>query len=140
MRIMLDTNVLLSSLLFPSERMNRMMRFILEGHRLVLSSFVVDELIYVVRRKFPGKLQAVESLLTAMSFELTYTPQELKTGLFEIRDAKDYPVLYSAILEGVDILITGDKDFSDVEIEHPEILTPAQFIDRYVGEYTKRSR
>lgn len=66
MRIMLDTNVLLSSLLFPSERMNRMMRFILEGHRLVLSSFVVDELIYVVRRKFPGKLQAVESLLTAM--------------------------------------------------------------------------
>lgn len=134
MRIMLDTNVLLSSLLFPSERMNRMMRFILEGHRLVLSSFVVDELIYVVRRKFPGKLQAVESLLTAMSFELTYTPQELKTGLFEIRDAKDYPVLYSAILEGVDILITGDKDFSDVEIEHPEILTPAQFIDRYVGE------
>ena len=134
MRIMLDTNVLLSSLLFPSERMNRMMRFILEGHRLVLSSFVVDELIYVVRHKFPGKLQAVESLLTAMSFELTYTPQELKTGLFEIRDAKDYPVLYSAILEGVDILITGDKDFSDVEIEHPEILTPAQFIDRYVGE------
>lgn len=134
MRIMLDTNVFLSSLLFPSERMNRMMRFILEGHRLVLSSFVVDELIYVVRRKFPGKLQAVESLLTAMSFELTYTPQELKTGLFEIRDAKDYPVLYSAILEGVDILITGDKDFSDVEIEHPEILTPAQFIDRYVGE------
>lgn len=134
MRIMLDTNVLLSSLLFPSERMNRMMRFILEGHRLVLSSFVVDELIYVVRRKFPGKLQVVESLLTAMSFELTYTPQELKTGLFEIRDAKDYPVLYSAILEGVDILITGDKDFSDVEIEHPEILTPAKFIDRYVGE------
>lgn len=130
---MLDTNVLLLSLLFPGERMNRMMRFILEGHRLVLPSFVVDELIYVVRRKFPGKLQAVESLLTAMSFELTYTPQELKTGLFEIRDAKDYPVLYSAILESVDILITGDKDFSDVKIEHPEILTPAQFIDRYVG-------
>lgn len=134
---MLDTNVLLSSLLFPSERMNRMMRFILEDHRLVLSSFVVDELIYVVRRKFPGKLQAVESLLTAMSFELTYTPQELKPGLFEIRDAKDYPVLYSAILEDVDMLITGDKDFSDVEIEHPEILTPTQFIDRYVGGVDK---
>lgn len=46
MRIMLDTNVLLSAILFPSERMNRMMRCIFEEHRLVLSSFVVDELGY----------------------------------------------------------------------------------------------
>lgn len=41
MRVMLDTNVLLSALLFPGERMNLMMRFIFEEHRLVLSSFVV---------------------------------------------------------------------------------------------------
>ncbi len=35
MRVMLDTNVLLSVLLFPSERMERMMRGIFEDHRLV---------------------------------------------------------------------------------------------------------
>lgn len=132
MRVMLDTNVLLSALLFPSERMNRMMRFIFEEHRLVLSSFVVEELTYVVKRKFPKKLKAVDSLLSAMSFELVYTPQELELGLFEIRDVKDYPVLYTAIREDVDVLITGDKDFSDVDVERPDILTPAQFIDRYV--------
>lgn len=132
MRVMLDTNVLLSALLFPSERMDRMMQSILEEHRLVLSSFVVDELIYVVRRKFPGKLQTVDDLLIAMSFELTYTPQELKQGLFDIRDAKDYPVLYTAMREDVDVLITGDKDFADVNVERPEILTPAQFMERYV--------
>lgn len=134
MRVMLDTNVLLSALLFPSERMNRMMQFIFEKHRLVLSSFVVEELTYVVKRKFPGKLKAVDSLLTAMSFELAYTPQELEPGLFDIRDAKDYPVLYTAIHEDVDVLITGDKDFSDVDVERPDILTPAQFIDRYVED------
>ena len=133
MRVMLDTNVLLSVLLFPAERMNRMMQFIFEGHRLVLSSFVIEELTYVVKRKFPGKLKAVDSLLAAMSFELAYTPQELEQGLFEIRDAKDYPVLYTAIREDVDVLITGDKDFSDVDVERPEILTPTQFIDRYMG-------
>lgn len=55
MRIMLDTNVLLSALLFPGERMNRMMQYIFEAHRLVLSSFVIDELFFVVRRKFPAK-------------------------------------------------------------------------------------
>lgn len=132
MRVMLDTNVLLSALLFPSERMNRMMQFILEKHRLVLSSFVVEELLYVVKRKFPGKLQTVDDLLVAMSFELAYTPQELQQGLFDIRDAKDYPVLYTAMREDVDVLITGDKDFADVNVERPEILTPAQFMDRYV--------
>lgn len=55
MRIMLDTNVLLSALLFPGEKMNRMMQYIFEAHRLVLSSFVIDELFFVVRRKFPAK-------------------------------------------------------------------------------------
>lgn len=132
MRVMLDTNVLLSALLFPGARINQMMQSIFEEHRLVLSSFVVEELTYVVKRKFPKKLQAVDSFLAAMSFELVYTPQEIEPGLFEIRDAKDYPVLYTAIREDVDVLITGDKDFSDVDVEHPEILTPAQFLDRYV--------
>jgi len=133
MRIMLDTNVLLSALLFPGERMNRMMQSIFEDHRLVLSSFVVDELLYVVKRKFPGKFQAVDRLLSSMSFELAYTQQEMEQGLFEIRDRKDYPVLYTAIQDGVDVLITGDKDFSEVDVEHPEILTPAQFLERYVN-------
>ena len=133
MRVMLDTNVLLSALLFPGERMNGMMRFIFEEHRLVLSSFVVEELTDVVKRKFPSKLKAVDSFLAAVSFELAYTPQEPEPGLFEIRDVKDYPVLYTAIREDVDVLITGDKDFSDVDMERPEILTPTQFIDRYMG-------
>ena len=40
---------------------------------------------------------------------------------------KDYPVLYTAILEDVDVLITGDKDFEDVDVERPEIMTPGEF-------------
>jgi len=41
------------------------------------------------------------------------------------------PVLVSAIQEDVDILITGDKDFSDIEIEKPEILTPSEYLNLY---------
>lgn len=85
MRIMLDTNVLLSAILFPGERMNRMMRCIFEEHRLVLSSFVVDELAYVVRRKFLTKVDAVDQMLSAMSYELVYTPRVMDKTLFEIR-------------------------------------------------------
>jgi predicted nucleic acid-binding protein len=31
----------------------------------------------------------------------------------------------------VDVLITGDADFAAVEIERPEILTPAGFLEKY---------
>jgi predicted nucleic acid-binding protein len=41
-------------------------------------------------------------------------------------------VLYTAILENVDILITGDKDFTDIDIEKPEIMTPAEFMERFL--------
>ena len=131
MRIMLDTNVLLSAILFPSERMNRMMRCIFEEHRLVLSSFIVEELGYVIQRKFPTKAAAVDQMLAAMSYELVYTPRVMDETLFEIRDPKDYPVLYTAIIEDVDILITGDKDFAEIQVELPEICTPVEFMRRY---------
>lgn len=54
------------------------------------------------------------ALKLLMSFEYVYTPSEIESGLFDIRDVKDYPVLYTAIIEDVDILVTGDKDFSDM--------------------------
>lgn len=132
MRIMLDTNVLISSIIFRSRIMNEMLSAILKDHRLVLSSFVIDELKDVVRRKFEGRLADLDQFLMIVPFEFVYTPDEMDEDLFEIRDGNDYPVLYSAIVEDVDILITGDKDFSDVNIEKPEILTPNEFVEKYV--------
>ena len=130
MRIMLDTNVLISALLFPGTKMDAMMNYIFTNHQLVLSSYVVDELKNVVRRKFPGKEMIINKLLMMMSFEYVYTP-----GLFNIRDIKDYPVLYTAIIEDVDILVTGDKDFSDIDVEKPKIMSPTQFMENFLEEW-----
>ena len=57
MRIMLDTNVLISSIIFKSKIMNELIAAILKDHRLVLSSFVIEELKNVVQRKFEGKFK-----------------------------------------------------------------------------------
>ncbi len=100
-------------------------------HQLVLSSYIVEELKDVIKRKFPGKAGVVDTLLAKMNYEYVYTPDMLDETLFEIRDVNDYPVLYTAILEDVDILVTGDSDFRDVDVERPEILTPAEFVERY---------
>ena len=90
---MLDTNVLISALLFPGSKMDAMMNCIFTQHQLVLSSYVVDELKRVVRKKFPNKEPAINKLLMMMSFEYVYTPSDMESGLFDIRDGKDYPVL-----------------------------------------------
>ena len=129
---MLDTYVMISALLFPGARMDAMMNCIFTQHQLVLSSYVVDELKSVVRRKFPKKEQAIDKLLMMMSFEYVYTPKKIESGIFDIRDVKDYPVLYTAIIEDVDILVTGDKDFADINIERPEIMTPTEFMEEFL--------
>ncbi len=132
MRIMLDTNVLISMILFPGKRFTQMLEYITQHHTLVLSSFGVDELFAVVERKFPSKRDAIDRFLSKLGYELVYTPHKMKAGLFDIRDINDYPVLYTAIVEDVDILITGDKDFTGIPIERPEILTPTDFITNYM--------
>ena len=131
MRVMLDTNILVSALLFSGETINTMMRMVTSEHKLVLSSYVVDELIDVTKRKFPGKTDTVEMLLNQLSYELVESPEDQENDLFSIRDIKDYPALYAAIKEDIDIFITGDDDFNDVIIEKPEIMTAAEFVSRF---------
>jgi putative PIN family toxin of toxin-antitoxin system len=129
---MLDTNILVSVLIFKSKHVNEIIRLLADKHSLVLCSYVVDELHEVVQLKFPDKGTAIEQFLLALPFEFIYTPHELPAHeLFEIRDKDDEKVLYSAILADVDILVTGDKDFDDIKLDKPEILKPADYIRKY---------
>jgi len=131
MRVMLDTNVLISAIVFPNERMDSLIFKAALDHQLVLSSYIIDELIDVTKRKFPKKIKDVDLFLTRLPYELVYTPREQDNNFFDIRDADDYPVLYSAIIEDVDLFVTGDNDFGDIEIEKPEIVTPSEFLEKY---------
>ena len=132
MRIAVDTNVLVSGLLLKSSRVSLLMEHILTDHTLLLSSYVIDELRFVASKKFPEKLSVIDELLSQMNYERIDTPEEIDDTLFAIRDRMDYPVLYSAILAKADILITGDKDFSDITVRRPTVMTPAAFMDTYV--------
>jgi putative PIN family toxin of toxin-antitoxin system len=104
---MIDTNILISAILFRSESLSRLIEKVAEDYTLVLSTYVVDELMDVVESKFQSKVKAVENFLTGLSYELEYSPKDYEgTPLFEIRDAKDYMVLHTAIIADVDIFIT----------------------------------
>lgn len=132
MRVMIDTNVLISIFLFPSAKMQNLLDVICETHTIVLPSYVVDELKEVIKRKFPQKYDLLDKFIQELPFCLAYTPEKIDANKYpEIRDKKDLPILVTAILEDVDILITCDADFAAVEIEKPEILTPSEFLEKY---------
>lgn len=48
-----------------------------------------------------------------------------------VRDPKDSPILATAILENVDVLVTGDKDFLVLDVEIPDIVNMTEFMERY---------
>ena len=111
MRIMLDTNVLISVFIFKSKNLERLLSKVCLQHTLVLSSYIIGELYEVLERKFPGKTELLDAFLSRIPYELKHTPQNIPDhNLFTIRDNQDEKVLCSAITAGVDILITGDKD------------------------------
>ncbi len=130
MRVMIDTNVLLSALIFKSTKLAELIEYITEKHNLVLCSYIIEEANAVVRRKTPKYAAILDSFLLKISFEMVYTPSNM-TMAPKIRNEKDIPVIVSAIASDVDVLITGDKDFADIAIERPEILTPSEFLNKY---------
>lgn len=131
MKVMLDTNILISALLFPSQSINTLFEELVLNHTIVLASYVIDEIHDVMRRKFPHKMDAVERFLSSVSYEFVYTPKQIYIQEFIVRDYKDYPIVYTAILESVDVLLSGDKDLTVLNVRELEILTPAQFMKKY---------
>lgn len=131
MRILLDTNVLFSAILFPNGQAAKSLLYCVAEHEIIIPSYVVDELKRVIKKKYPSKLTDVDLFFEKFSFDLAYTPENIPQELFHIRDPKDYPILYIAISENIDVVISGDEDFKDTDITYPEILTPSEFINKY---------
>jgi len=61
---MLDTNILLSAVLFPGQTLNTMMDIVTKEHQLVLSSFIINELL------------DTPEILTATDFINKYRPKD----------------------------------------------------------------
>ena len=130
MRVFVDTNIIISAILFPSGKTARVFSYLLEKHTVIISSYTKKECEEVFKRKFPLKRELLGIFFDGISFEEFNSPNKIDEKQYpKIRDIKDLPVLVSAILSDSDILITGDKDFEDVKIDKPLIFTPTKYFD-----------
>lgn len=125
MRVLIDTNIIISALLFPSSVPARALLRAVSEDELVLCDQNIAELREVLRRKAPARLPAAEALLAELSYELI--PAVVNTQK-TIRDEKDQPILNAAVLYEVDAVVTGDKDFLSLGLARPRCLTAAQYL------------
>lgn len=130
MRLFLDTNVVLSAVLFPDGMTATFFRQAITDHSIVLSAYVIEELRAVFARKFPAKVDALEVFLTELTFETIDTPKGRRTPKYPgLRDPKDAPIVEGAIRSSCDYLITGDNDLHAFEHEGlPQIVSPGEFL------------
>ena len=134
MRVVIDTNVVLSGLIKPGSVPGRVLRAWRDGSiRLVLSEFLLEEIaVTLARPKFQALVpwpaaQIDRFVLELRAFCDVVEPAELK---FKYpRDPDDIPVLATLIASGADVLVTGDRDLLVLREEYP-IETPAEFVRR----------
>ncbi|MGI6671421.1 MAG: putative toxin-antitoxin system toxin component, PIN family [Christensenellales bacterium] len=126
MRILVDTNILFSALLFPWSKPAQAVLHVVEHHEMVLCDRNILELRDILNRKAPKYLPDAEVLLAELSYDLIPAVDHAEKLM---RDAKDQPILNAAIVHSVDIILTGDKDFLSLDIQRPKCMTAAQFIE-----------
>lgn len=131
MRVMLDTNILISAFVFKSKKMNELIYKLSKEHEIIICSYTVEELKELIDAKFKVSQKDLDEFLKNFPFDLVYSPTNVENKLFEIRDKDDYIILHTAIIEDVDVFITGDKDFDDVDVDRPEIMNATEFLEKY---------
>ena len=129
MKILADTNILISALMYPNSKPSRALLHIANYHDLILCDYNIAELHRIAEAKFAKAQPDVDLFLVELSYELV--PAPLKPQKL-IADPKDAPILNAAIIEDVDIIISGDKHFLSLKLDRPKVLTAAEYL-AYMG-------
>ena len=132
LRVVLDTNVLVSAFAYPDGVPGKIVRaFLSGGLRVVLSRYILDETARVLPRfkQFEMSTAEIRDLLESLVFGVDLVePASVNDG--DLRDAADQPVLGTLLASGAVYLITGDKDPLALAGKYP-VLTPSEFWARH---------
>lgn len=132
LRVVLDTNVLVSGLAYPASVRGRIMSAWQQGGLdVVLSKYILDEMVRVLPRLSRNKRSPAEIRDLADSFLFMAEIVEPGGGVDEaLHDKADAPVLGTLLAARADYLITGYKDLLALAGKYP-IVTPAAFFERH---------
>jgi putative PIN family toxin of toxin-antitoxin system len=132
LRVVLDTNVLVSGLAYPGSIPGRIVTAWQQGWlKVVLSRFILEELVRVLPRLTRVTLNADEIRDLADILLFSAEIVEPNPDVHEtVRDRCDDPVLGTLVAAQAEYLITGDKDLLALANRFP-ILSPAAFWEKH---------
>ncbi len=126
MKIMLDTNVLISALVF-GRRAGKLLNMLFESeHELYVSEYIDQEFQEKLKEKWPAKAERVYDLYRQLDIRFCKSTEE---RLGELRDRKDIPVLSDALYHEMDIILSGDKDFLEADLERSIVYSPSMMLE-----------
>lgn len=132
LRVVLDTNVLVSGLAYPASIPGRILALWHQGTLdVVLSRYILDETARVLPRLSRIRLTAgeIRDLVESLVFLADIVePDEKREPA--LSDPADQKVLATLRASGANYLITGDKHLLALAEKYP-ILTPAEFWARH---------
>ena len=128
MRILVDTNILISALLYPDSVPAKALYHVADNHDFVLSDHNIAEFRRIAKDKFSKTQADIDLFLTKLAYEIILAPESPQ---MLIADPKDAPILNAAIIEEVDIIISGDKHFLSLDMDRPKVVTAAEYLENY---------
>ena len=131
MKIMLDTNILISTALFPRGAAARAFKkSLMPPFEPVVCDYIIDELRRKFREKFSNRTASLETFMDRVlpHIGIVPTPRQRRLEEQNIRDVKDRPILRAAINAHVDFLLTGDKDFLEASVPGLKMISVSEFL------------
>lgn len=114
MKVVFDTNIFISALVFPGGQAEKAMLKIIEGKdTLLISRDIINEVLSVLAAKFGGDREALSRLAVNLSEVGRMT--ETKKRITFLSDDPDNRVLECAVYGGAGAIVTGDKAMLRVE-------------------------
>jgi putative PIN family toxin of toxin-antitoxin system len=126
MKIMLDTNVLISALVFGGKAGELLNLLFDSEHELFVSDYIDSEFKETLQNKWPANADRVYSLYRQLDIHFCESTKEI---LGNLRDTKDIPVLSDAIYHHMDLILSGDKDFLEADLKHPMVYSPTMMLE-----------
>ncbi len=130
-RLVVDTNVVLSGLLFPGSIPSRVLLEV-QGNVVLASNATRQELMEVIERtRFDRYVQREVRRRLAAEFLRATVNIEVPFPIRACRDPRDDKFLEVAVHGLADAIITGDRDLLDLNpFRGIAILTPAEYLER----------
>lgn len=131
MKVMIDTNIIISAALNPQGTAAKaFIKALTPPYQPVICDYIVDELHRKFREKFPKRMTELEAFLynALLIIAVVPTPDDELSDEKKIRDIKDRPILRAAQHSHIELLLTGDRDFLESEITDPRIISASDFL------------